>query len=74
MEVTLTSEQQAQLSQLASNKGRDAETLAQEVLGLYLEHEARFIDAVRQGIASLDRGEYIEHSEVGARIERLFKS
>jgi len=43
MEVSLTSEQQAQLSQLAINKGRDPETLAQEVLGLYLEHEARFI-------------------------------
>ena len=40
MEVPLTSEQQAQLSQLASSKGRNPETLAQEVLGLYLKHEA----------------------------------
>lgn len=72
MEVHLTAEQEARLAQLASSKGRDAETLAQEVLGLYLEHEGRFIEAVKLGMASLDRGEYLDHEEVGARIERLF--
>jgi len=74
MEVHLTPEQEAELGKLATRKGRKANQLAQEVLGLYLEHEARFIEAVKRGLESLDRGEYVSHEEVGARIDRLFPS
>jgi hypothetical protein len=51
---------------------RNADELAQEVLRFYLEHQARFIEAVKRGLDSLDRGEYVSHAEVGARIDRLF--
>ena len=71
MEVHLSPEQEAELSELASRKGRDANTLAQEVLDFYLKHEARFVDAVKRGIASADRGDLIEHDELLARIGRL---
>jgi predicted transcriptional regulator len=71
MEIHLSPEQEAELSELASRKGRDADTLAQEVLGFYLKHEARFVDAVKRGIASADRGDLIEHDEVLARIDQL---
>jgi predicted transcriptional regulator len=71
MEVHLSPEQEAELSELASRKGRDANTLAQEVLDFYLKHEARFVEAVKRGIASADRGDLIEHDEVLARIGRL---
>jgi predicted transcriptional regulator len=74
MEVHLTPEQEAELSKLATRKGRNANELAQEVLGLYLEHEARFIEAVKRGLESLDRGQFVSHQEVGARIDRLFPS
>ena len=74
MEVQLTPEQEAELSKLATRKGRNANQLAQEVIGFYLEHEARFIEAVKRGLESLDRGEYVSHEEVGARIDRLFSS
>ena len=74
MEVHLTPEQEAELSKLATRKGRNANQLAQEVIGFYLEHEARFIEAVKRGLESLDRGEYVSHEEVGARIDRLFPS
>ncbi len=74
MEVQLTPEQEAELSKLATRKGRNANQLAQEVIGFYLEHEARFIEAVKRGLESLDRGEYGSHEEVGARIDRLFPS
>jgi predicted transcriptional regulator len=74
MEVKLTPEQEAELNELAARKGRDAGQLAREVLGLYLEHEARFIEAVKRGLESLDRGEYVSHEDVGARIDRLFPS
>ena len=74
MEVQLTPEREAELSKLATRKGRNANQLAQEVIGFYLEHEARFIEAVKRGLESLDRGEYVSHEEVGARIDRLFPS
>ena len=74
MEIHLTPEQEAELSELAARKGRKADSLAQEVLGFYLEHEARFIEAVKRGIASADRGDLIEHDEVLARINRLVSS
>ncbi len=74
MEVPLTPEQGAELGKLATRKGRDANQSAQEVLSLYLEHEGRFIEAVKRGLESLDRGEYDSHEEVGARIDRLFPS
>lgn len=73
MEVHLTPEEEAELSQIAVRKGRDAGQSAQEVLGYYLKHEARFIEAVKRGMASAERGEFVEHDEVLARIERLFE-
>jgi predicted transcriptional regulator len=74
MEVHLTPEQEAELSELATRKGRDADKLAQEVLDFYLKHEARFVEAVKRGIASADRGDLIEHDDVLARINRLANS
>ena len=57
MEIRLTSEQEAQLSQIAINCGRGtADALAQEVLSRYLEEEARFIEAVKLGEVELERG------------------
>ena len=45
MEVSLTPEQEAELKKVASSRGRDANQLAQDVLRLYMENEARFIEA-----------------------------
>jgi len=73
MEVHLTPEEEAELAQVAMRKGRDAGKLAQEVLGYYLKHEARFIEAVKRGMATAERGEFVEHDEVLARIDRLFQ-
>jgi len=74
MEVHLSPDQASKLAQLASDRGRDADTLAQEAIGRYLEEEARFVQAVKLGESQLERGEYLSHEEVGARIERLVKS
>ena len=74
MEVHLTPEQQGRLIQLASRTGKDAEQVVLEAVDRMLEDEARFAEAVRRGFDSLDRGEHVEHEEVGARIERLLQS
>ena len=73
MEVHLTPEQHQQLAELAIQRGRDADTLAQEAISRYLAEEARFIEAVKRGEAALERGEYLTHEQVGKRLDRLFQ-
>ncbi len=74
MEVRLTAEQQHQLTELASHKGRETDALVQEAIARYLAEEARFIEAVELGEAASERGEYLTHEETGKRLERLFRS
>jgi predicted transcriptional regulator len=74
MEVHKTADQQAKLSQLATDRGRDPDALAREAIHSYLEAEFRFIEAVKLGEAELERWEYLTHQEVGARIDKLFRS
>ncbi len=74
MEVHLNRDQLSKLAQLANEKGRAADILAQEAISRYLEEEARFIEAVKLGEVELERGNYLTHEEVGARVERLLKS
>jgi predicted transcriptional regulator len=62
MVVHLSPEQEQELSKLA---GRNAEELAQAVIGYYLDHQARFVEAVKRGLGSLDRGDFVSHAEVG---------
>jgi len=73
LEVHLTPEQQHQLAELATQRGRDADALAQESISRYLAEEARFIEAVKLGEEALQRGEYLTHEQVGERLNRLFR-
>ena len=74
MEVHFTPEQEAQLSQIASHAGTDAERLVKDAALRLLEQDARFRAAVREGIAQADREEFIEEQEMDARIERMLNS
>ncbi len=72
MQVQLTPEEETRLAELAARDGRSASDLVQEAVKRYIEDDAKFIAAVIKGLASLDRGEFISHEEVGKRIDRLF--
>jgi len=74
MEVRLTPEKEAQLAKLASESGRDADALAQEVLGDYLELHARLVEAVKAGEAAIERGDVLTHREVGVQVDLLLRS
>jgi predicted transcriptional regulator len=74
MDVKLTPEQEQGLAALAERNGRKADELARDVIQFYLDHEARFIDAVKKGLESLDRGESLSHEEVGERLKRFLVS
>jgi hypothetical protein len=56
MELHFTHEQEAQLAQIASQEGTDAERLVKEAALRLLQEDARFRAAVREGIAQADRG------------------
>jgi predicted transcriptional regulator len=70
MEVHFTPDQQARLIQFASQLGKDAEQVVRDAVD-HLLNDARYVEEVRKGFASLDRGEFVEHEEVGSRINRL---
>ncbi len=72
MQVQLTPEEETRLAELAARDGRTTGDLVQEAVKRYIEDDAKFIAAVIKGLASLDRGEFFSHEEVGKRIDRLF--
>ena len=74
MELHFTPEQEAQLAEIASQKGTDTERLLKDVALRLLEEDARFRAAVRQGIQQADRGEFVDEAEMDERLERMLRS
>jgi predicted transcriptional regulator len=74
MEVHFTREQEAQLSQIAKHNATDTEQLVRDAALRLLEDEARFREGVNRGIAAAERGEFVEHAEVWANLEKMLQS
>jgi predicted transcriptional regulator len=74
MEVQLTVDQEAELSRIAHEMGRSADDLAREAVERYLMEEGRLLSAVRTGRDAAARGDFVETSEVWARVERALKA
>jgi len=72
MEVHLNSDLQAKLAQLASQQGRDSETLVVEAVERMVNYDEWFTREVEKGIAAADGGEFIEHGEVGKRLNQRY--
>jgi len=70
MEVQLSVEQEAHLSQIAAQAGREPDELAREVVERYIAEEARFRAAVQAGLDDAARGNFVPTSEVWAAVER----
>jgi predicted transcriptional regulator len=73
MEVQLSVEQEAELSRIADETGRNTDELAREALDRYLMEETRLLSAVRAGRDAAARGEFVGTHEVWARVERALK-
>jgi len=71
MEVNLTPELQAKLNDVAAQQGRDAQSLVEEAVQRLVDYDAWFVREVEKGLAQIERGEVLEHDEVGARLEKL---
>jgi predicted transcriptional regulator len=74
MQVDLSVEQEAELSRIADETGRSAEVLAREAVDRYLSEEGRILTGVRAGRDAAARGDFVETSEVWARVERALKA
>jgi predicted transcriptional regulator len=73
MEVRLQPEKEAQLAQIAAGRGLTKDELAQQVLDRYLEDDTHFVEAVNLGLAAADRGEFVEHAEVEAKLNKVLR-
>ncbi len=71
MEIHFTPEQEAQLSQIATQAGTEPERLVKDAALRLFQQDARYRAAVREGIAQADRGEFIEEEEMDARLEQM---
>ncbi|HET6841130.1 MAG TPA: hypothetical protein VFK06_05505 [Candidatus Angelobacter sp.] len=74
MEIRFSPELETKLNRVASETGHNTDQLVQQIVESWLDHDQWFREQVAKGLAQLDRGEFIEHDEVVARIERLFHS
>lgn len=62
------------LNQIASQSGRQAGKIVEELVEAYVDHDQWFRREARKGLEQLDRREFVEDDEVLARIERMFRS
>jgi predicted transcriptional regulator len=74
MSIHLRPDQETHLQEIAARSGRDPNQLAQEAVDDLIEYDAWYRQQVAEGFAQLDRGEFVTHEEVGARLARLFRS
>lgn len=72
MEVNLTPDIKAKLIRLAAEQGRDVEALAREAIERFVNYDEWFLREVEKGLAAADRGEFIEHDEIGRLIDRRY--
>jgi predicted transcriptional regulator len=71
MEVRLQPDKEAKLAEIAAQRGLKTDELAQQVLTRYLDDDARFVEAVNLGLAAAERGECIDHEEVGKKLKQI---
>jgi predicted transcriptional regulator len=74
MQLDFTPEQLQRLSQIAAHAGTDPEHLVKDAALRLVEEDEKFRGAVREGIAAADRGEFVEHEEVWANVEKILRS
>jgi predicted transcriptional regulator len=65
-------ERLAALERYAEQHGKEPAEVLDDALARFLEYETWFSHAVDEGIAAADRGEFMEHDEVGKLIEHRY--
>jgi len=73
MEVNLSPELQAKLERVAEQQGRNTESIVREAVERLLGYDEWFVREVEKGLAQIERGEVLDHKDVGTRLEKLLK-
>jgi predicted transcriptional regulator len=74
MEISLAPELEAKLNRIASETGKGASQVVQELVSNYLDHDQWFRQEVEEGLASLDNDKSVSHEEVRRQMERILGS
>ncbi len=74
MEVNLAPDLQATLSRLAAERGSDAQALVQEAVERFVDYDEWFLREVEKGLAAADRGELVDHQDIGKLIHSRYPS
>ncbi len=72
MEVKLSPELQSKLERKAAQEGRNSEALVQEAVERLVDYDAWFVREVEAGLAAADRGELLDHEEIGNLIDTRY--
>ena len=72
MEVELTPDLEAKLARLAAEQGRDTRALVREAVERLVNYDEWFVREVEKGLAAADRGELIDHEEIGKLIAQRY--
>ena len=70
MEVHFSPELQAKLDRIATQQGRDTESLVHEAVERLLDYDDWFAREIQKGLEQIDSGEVLDHDEVGKRLEK----
>jgi predicted transcriptional regulator len=74
MEISFAPELEAKLNQVASQTGKGASQIVEDLVANYLDHDQWFRQQVQKGLDSLDRGEVVLHDEVRRQVDRILGS
>jgi predicted transcriptional regulator len=72
MEVHLSPDVQAKLDRAAAEQERDTESLVREAVERLLNYDEWFARQVEEGLSAGDRGEFVEHDDVGKLIDSRY--
>jgi predicted transcriptional regulator len=74
MEIQFTPEVEPKIQPAAAEHSSSADTYVQQLVEQHLDHDSWFRQRAKRGIEQMDRGEFLTHEEVGARIEKMLRS
>ena len=72
MDVHFKPDLEAKLFRLATNQGRDAETLVLEAVERLVDYDDWFLQEVDKGVAAADHGDFVEHEAIRELIDRRY--
>jgi predicted transcriptional regulator len=72
MQVRRNPDLQAKLARLATQQGRDSESLVVEALGRIVNYDEWFVQEVEKGLSAADRGELIDHEDIRKLIDSRY--